>query len=31
VMSTPAVVIDEKLVHSGGVPSYEKMVEYLQA
>ena len=25
VMSTPAVVIDEKVVHSGGVPSYEQM------
>lgn len=28
-MSTPAVVIDEKVVHSGGVPSYEQMVSFL--
>ena len=29
VMSTPAVVIDEKVVHSGGVPSYEQMVGFI--
>jgi small redox-active disulfide protein 2 len=30
VMSTPAVVLDEKVVHSGGVPSHDKMVGLLQ-
>jgi small redox-active disulfide protein 2 len=30
VMSTPAVVIDEKVVHSGGVPTRDKMVNLLQ-
>ncbi|MBN1994532.1 MAG: TM0996/MTH895 family glutaredoxin-like protein [Anaerolineae bacterium] len=30
VMTTPAVVIDEKVVHSGGVPTRDKMVQILQ-
>jgi hypothetical protein len=30
VMSTPAVVIDETVVHSGGVPTRDKMVQLLQ-
>ena len=30
VLSTPAVVIDEKVVHSGGVPMRDKMVQMLQ-
>lgn len=29
VMSTPAVVIDGKLVHAGGVPSREKIEQWL--
>jgi CBS domain-containing protein len=31
VMSTPAVVIDGKVVHSGGVPSKSKTEEWLRA
>jgi len=31
VMSTPAVVIDGKLVHTGGIPKYEKVEEWLAA
>ena len=31
VMSTPGVVIDEKVVHAGGVPSRDKIVEWLAA
>ncbi len=31
VMSTPGVVIDEKVVHAGGVPSRDKIVEWLTA
>lgn len=30
VVSTPAIVIDEKLVGSGGVPSHQQMVDLLQ-
>ena len=29
VMSTPAVVIDGKVVHAGGVPSREKVEQWL--
>jgi len=29
VMSTPAVVIDGKVVHAGGVPSREKIAQWL--
>ncbi len=29
VMSTPGVVIDGKVVHAGGVPSREKIAEWL--
>ncbi|VAW66531.1 Redox-active disulfide protein 2 [hydrothermal vent metagenome] len=29
VMSTPGVVIDEKVVHAGGVPSREKIAQWL--
>lgn len=31
VMSTPGVVIDGKVVHSGGVPSREKIVGWFSA
>jgi small redox-active disulfide protein 2 len=31
VMSTPAVVIDGKVVHAGGVPSREKIGQWLGA
>ena len=31
VMSTPGVVIDGKVVHAGGVPSRERIVEWLEA
>jgi small redox-active disulfide protein 2 len=31
VMSTPAVVIDGKVVHAGGVPSREKVEKWLTA
>ncbi len=31
VMSTPGVVMDEKLVHAGGVPAPEKVQEWVQA
>lgn len=31
VMSTPAVVIDGKVVHAGGVPSRDKIVQWLTA
>ena len=30
VLSTPAVVINETVVHSGGVPTRDKMVQMLQ-
>ena len=30
VMTTPAIVIDEKVVGSGGVPSHDQMVGLLQ-
>ncbi len=30
VMSTPGLVIDEKVVGSGGVPSYDQVVALLQ-
>ena len=30
VMSTPGVVLDEKLVHAGGVPAPEKVQEWVQ-
>lgn len=30
VMSTPAVVIDDKLVHSGSVPDRKKIEEWLK-
>ncbi|WP_317932364.1 thioredoxin family protein [Halioxenophilus sp. WMMB6] len=30
VMRTPAVVIDEKLVHSGSIPHEQQVVEWLQ-
>ncbi len=29
VMSTPGVVIDDKVVHAGGVPSREKIAQWL--
>lgn len=29
VMSTPAVLIDEKLVHAGGIPSRDKIETWL--
>jgi small redox-active disulfide protein 2 len=31
VMSTPAVVIDGKVVHAGGVPSRDKVEQWLAA
>lgn len=31
VMSTPGVVIDGKVVHAGGVPSREKVEQWLSA
>jgi len=31
VMSTPAVVIDGKVVHTGGIPTYEKVEQWLAA
>jgi len=31
VMSTPGVVIDGEVVHAGGVPSREKIVQWLSA
>ncbi|PIQ29176.1 thioredoxin family protein [bacterium (Candidatus Blackallbacteria) CG17_big_fil_post_rev_8_21_14_2_50_48_46] len=31
VMSTPAVVIDGKLVHSGGLPRREQILDWLKA
>jgi len=31
VMSTPGVVVDGKVVHSGGVPTREKIAGWLQA
>ena len=31
VMSTPGVVIDGKVVHAGGVPSREKVAQWLDA
>ncbi len=31
VMSTPGVVIDGKVVHAGGVPSRERIAEWLEA
>jgi hypothetical protein len=30
VMRTPAVIIDEKLVHSGGIPTTEQLDEWFQ-
>lgn len=30
VMSTPGVVIDEKVVHSGGVPSRDTIAQWLE-
>lgn len=31
VMSTPGVVVDEKLVHAGGVPSADKVSDWISA
>lgn len=31
VMSTPAVVMDDKLVHSGGLPRREQILEWLNS
>lgn len=31
VMSTPGVVIDGKVVHAGGVPSRDKVMQWLRA
>ena len=31
VMSTPAVVIDEKLVHSGSIPHHQDVEQWLKA
>lgn len=31
VMSTPGVVIDGKVVHAGGVPSRDKITQWLEA
>lgn len=31
VMSTPALVIDGQVVHSGGLPTLDKIVAWLQA
>ncbi len=31
VMSTPAVVVDEKVVHAGGIPSREKIESWFNA
>lgn len=31
VMSTPGVVVDGKVVHAGGVPSRDKVEQWLQA
>ncbi|MEX0744096.1 MAG: thioredoxin family protein [Phycisphaeraceae bacterium] len=31
VMSTPGVVIDGKVVHAGGVPSREKIAQWMDA
>ena len=31
VMSTPAIVIDGKVVHAGGVPDSQKVAAWLQA
>ncbi|WP_432451964.1 MULTISPECIES: thioredoxin family protein [unclassified Agarivorans] len=30
VMSTPAVVLDEQVIHKGSVPSYQQVLEWLQ-
>jgi small redox-active disulfide protein 2 len=30
VMSTPAIVVDEKVIHSGGVPGYEQVATWLR-
>ena len=30
VMSTPAVVVDEKVVHAGGVPSHDDIAQWLE-
>ena len=30
VMSTPAIVVNEKVIHSGGVPSYEQVTNLLR-
>ncbi|MFM2477061.1 thioredoxin family protein [Celerinatantimonas sp. MCCC 1A17872] len=31
IMSTPAVVMDEKVVHAGGVPSTESIIGWLNS
>ena len=31
VMSTPAVAVDGKLVHSGSIPEHDKIVSWLEA
>ena len=30
VMSTPGVVLDDKVVHAGGIPKLDKVAEWLQ-
>lgn len=31
VMSTPAVVVDEQVVHAGSIPTADKIAQWLQA
>ena len=31
VMSTPGVVVDEKVVHAGGIPSTDTIAEWVQS
>ena len=31
VMSTPGVVVDEKVVHAGGIPSVDTIAEWVQS
>jgi small redox-active disulfide protein 2 len=31
IMSTPAIVVDEKVVHAGSIPRKEKIIEWLNS